>query len=145
MSPCGGHWNVSVHTEREVEPPLPAAASAVGNDVGIDVGIARFATLSDGTFVAPLNSFEKHGVRLRRHERAMSRKTKFSNHWKKAKTKVQNLHTRIGSARRDFLHKTTTTLRHAMVCVEDFQVRNMSKSSKGAPKRRERTCGPSRA
>ena len=64
----------------------------------------------------------------------MSRKTKFSNHWKKAKTTVQNLPTRIGNARRDFLHKTTATLRksHAMVCVEDVQVRTMSRSSKGS-------------
>jgi putative transposase len=36
----------------------------------------------------------------------MSRKTKFSNNWKKAKARVQRIHSRIGNARRDYLHKT---------------------------------------
>jgi putative transposase len=46
---------------------------------------------------------------------------------------VQYIHSRIGNARRDFLHKTTTTIskNHAMVCIEDLQVKNMSRSSKG--------------
>ena len=74
-----GKWCVSIQTEREVEQPVPHATSAIG----IDVGIARFATMSDGTFVAPLNSFKKHEARLRRCQRAMSRKVKFSNNWKK--------------------------------------------------------------
>ncbi|NIF45147.1 IS200/IS605 family element transposase accessory protein TnpB [Burkholderia sp. Tr-862] len=125
-----GKWCVSIQTEREVEQPVPHATSAIG----IDVGIARFATMSDGTFVAPLNSFRKHEARLRRCQRAMSRKVKFSNNWKKAKARVQRIHTRIGNARRDYLHKATTTIskNHAMVCIEDLQVRNMSRSAAGS-------------
>ncbi|VWB10617.1 DNA-cytosine methyltransferase [Burkholderia lata] len=125
-----GKWYVSIQTEREVEPPVPHATSAIG----IDVGIARFATMSDGTFVAPLNSFKKHEARLRRCQRAMSRKVKFSNNWKKAKARVQRIHARIGNARRDYLHKATTTIskNHAMVCIEDLQVRNMSRSAAGS-------------
>jgi putative transposase len=63
----------------------------------------------------------------------MSRKVKFSNNWKKAKAKVQKIHTGIANARKDFLHKTTTTIsqNHALVCIEDLQVRNLSRSSKG--------------
>jgi len=64
----------------------------------------------------------------------MSRKTKFSSNWKKAKSRVQKIHTRIANVRRDFLHKTTTTIskNHAIVCIEDLQVRNMSKSAAGS-------------
>jgi len=129
VSLSGGKWFVSIQTEREIEPPMPEALSAIG----IDVGIARFATMSDGTFLAPLNSFKKHEARLRRSQRAMSRKTKFSNNWKKAKARVQRIHARIGNARRDFLHKATTAIsqNHAMVCIEDLQVRNMSRSAAG--------------
>ena len=129
ISQCGGKWYASIQTEREVEQPIPNATSAIG----IDMGITRFATLSDGSFVAPLNSFKKHEVRLNRYQRAMSRKVKFSKNWQKAKRRVQNIHARIGNARRDFLHKTTTIIskNHAMVAIEDLQVRNMSKSSKG--------------
>ncbi len=73
VSLSGGKWFVSIQTEREVEAPLPQATTAIG----IDVGIARFATFSDGTFLAPLNSFRKQEARLRRYQRAMSRKVKF--------------------------------------------------------------------
>ncbi|MBK4738663.1 transposase [Noviherbaspirillum sp. DKR-6] len=125
---AGGKWFVSIQTEREVAQPVPH-----GDAVGIDMGIARFATLSDGTFYAPLNSFRRHETALRKAQQAMSRKTKFSNNWKKAKARVQRIHTRIGNARRDYLHKTSTTVsqNHAMVCIEDLQVRNMSKSAAG--------------
>lgn len=63
----------------------------------------------------------------------MNRKMKFNSNWKKAKAKVQRIHSRIGNARRDYLHKTTTTIsqNHAMVCIEDSQVRNMSKAAAG--------------
>jgi putative transposase len=128
VSLSGGKWFVSIQTEREVEQAIPQ-----GGAVGIDMGIARFATLSDGTFYAPLNSFKRHECALRKAQQAMSRKVKFSNNWKKAKARVQRIHSRIGNARRDFLHKTSTAIsqNHAMVCIEDLQVRNMSKSAAG--------------
>ncbi|OLP06326.1 transposase [Rhodoferax antarcticus ANT.BR] len=129
ISLSAGKWYVSIQTEREVEQPVPTASTAIG----IDMGITRFATLSDGTFVAPLNSFKKHEQRLARYQRRMSRKVKFSKNWLKAKRRVQNTHTRISNARRDYLHKTSTTIsqNHAFVCIEDLRVRNMSKSAAG--------------
>jgi len=101
--------------------------------IGIDKGITRFATLSDGRFIAPLNRFKKHEVRLARYQRAMSRKQKFSKNWIKAKAKITALHSRIGNVRQDFMHKTTTALskNHAMIVVEDLKVTNMSASAKG--------------
>lgn len=129
VSLSGGKWFASIQTRREVEQPIPK-----GGAVGIDMGIARFATLSDGTFYAPLNSFKRHQDRLRRAQQAMSRKVKFSSNWKRAKARVQRIHSRIGNARRDFLHKASTTIskNHAMVCIEDLKVRNMSKSAAGS-------------
>ncbi|WP_031405094.1 RNA-guided endonuclease TnpB family protein [Thiomonas sp. FB-Cd] len=133
VSSSGGTWFISIQTEREVEQPIPSATRAIG----IDVGIARFATFSDGTFLAPLNSFRAHAVRLARYQRAMSRKVKFSKNWTKAKAKVTKLHQRIGNARRDALHKATTSIsqNHAMVCIEDLQVKNMSRSAAGMAER----------
>jgi len=125
---CGG-WFVSIQTERELDQPLPR-----GGAVGIDLGVVRFATLSDGTFYAPLNSFKRHQTRLRKGLQSMSRKQKFSNNWKKAKRRIQRIHARIGNARRDYLHKTSTAIsqNHAMVCIEDLQVQNMSRSAAGS-------------
>jgi putative transposase len=124
-----GKWFVSIQTEREVETPVHPSTAIVG----IDMGIARFATLSDGSYFAPLNSFKRQEQALVKAQRAMSRKQKFSNNWKKAKANVQKIHAHIGNARRDYLHKATTTIskNHAMVCIEDLQVRNMSKSAAG--------------
>jgi len=124
-----GRWFVSIQTERELEPSLPR-----GGAVGIDLGVVRFATLSDGTFYAPLNSFRRHQARLRKGLQAMSRKRKFSNNWRKAKERIHRIHARIGNARRDYLHKTSTAIsqNHAMVCIEDLQVRNMSRSAAGS-------------
>jgi putative transposase len=84
-------------------------------------------------YVVPLNSFKRHQFRLARYQRQMSSKEQFSNNWKKAKSKVQRIHIDIANARKDFLHKTTHAIskNHALVCIEDLQIRNMSKSSKG--------------
>lgn len=126
---AGGKWFVSIQTARDVVTPAHTATTAVG----IDVGIARSATLSDGTFYPPLNSFRRHEERLCRAQRAMSRKQKFSSNWRKAKARVQKIHHRIGNVRRDYLHKTSAAIsqNHAFVFVEDLKVRNMSSSASG--------------
>ena len=130
MSHSCGKWFISIQTEREVAPPVHEATAAVG----IDLGVARFATLSDGQSIAPLNSFKKHQQRLARYQRLMARKQKFSKNWVKAKAKVQKLHSTIANIRRDFLHKTSTAIskNHALVCIDDLKVANMSRSAKGS-------------
>jgi putative transposase len=50
VSQSAGRWFVSIQTEREVAVPAP-----IGGAVGIDMGVARFATLSDGSYLEPLN------------------------------------------------------------------------------------------
>jgi putative transposase len=84
VSSNSGKWFVSIQTEREVAATVHPSTSVVG----IDMGVARFATLSDGTFYAPLNSFKRHATALRKAQQAMNRKTKFSSNWKKAKARV---------------------------------------------------------
>ncbi|CAH0300555.1 hypothetical protein SRABI118_04384 [Massilia sp. Bi118] len=123
-----GKWFVSIQTERDIEQQTPD-----GEAVGIDMGIVRFATLSDGSHIEPLHSFKRHEDTLRKAQQAMSRKNKFSNNWKRAKLRVQQIHARIRNGRRDFLHKASTKIsnNHAMVCVEDLKVRNMSRSAAG--------------
>lgn len=125
----GGKWFASIQTEREIAAPVHNSTSAIG----IDVGIVRFATMSDGSAIAPLNSVKRHEQRLARYQRAMSRKVKFSANWKKAKSKVQRVHAKVAACRRDFLHKASASLAqaHALICVEDLQVRNMSRSAAG--------------
>lgn len=136
VSRSGDKWYVSIQTEREVTVPIPE-----GKDAGIDMGIVRFATLSDGTFYEPLNIFRKYEIALRKAQQSLSRKVRFSKNWYKAKRRVQRLHTRIAHARRDYLHKISTAISksHAFVCVEDLQVKNMSASTSGT-KEQPGTC-----
>lgn len=129
VSCVAGKWFISIQTRREVDTVRTAATSAVG----IDMGVVRFATLSDGTPVEPANCFKRHQQRLARYQRQMSRKMRFSKNWRKAKARVQRLHTRIANMRRDFLHKASTTIcaGHAIICIEDLQIGNMVRSAKG--------------
>jgi len=123
-----GHWSVSIQTERMDEP-----VTAIGSPVGIDMGIVRFATLSDGGHLEPINSFRRHEIALHKAQQSMARKVKYSRNWSKAKARVQRVHARIVNVRRDYLHKATTTIcnNHAVVVVEELRVRNMTKSAAG--------------
>ena len=130
VSTSAGRWLISIQTKRETGPSVSHATSAVG----IDMGVARFATLSDGTVYEPLDSFKAHQRRLAHYQRMMSRRCKRGKNWQKARRKVQKVYARIGNCRRDYLHKATTAIskNHAMVCLEDLQVRNMSRSAAGS-------------
>ena len=120
---------MSIQTEREVEQIVHAATSMVG----VDVGIARLATLSNGQVFEAINSFKQKQARLARYSSALARKVKFSSNWKKQKGRITQLHSTIANIRKDYLHKTTSTIsqNHAFVCVEDLQISHMSKSAKG--------------
>jgi len=130
VSRKGEHWYVSIQTEIEVAEPVHPSASAVG----IDMGVARFATLSDGSYLEPLNSFKKLEKKLAREQRKLARKVKFSANWQKQKKRITWLHIRIANARADYLHKASTAIskNHAMVVLEDLRIRNMSSSAKGS-------------
>lgn len=129
VSKRDGRWFTSVQTERTVDEPIPVATTAIG----VDVGIARFATLSDGTFFAAPKTFDRHEQRLKKYQRRMSRKTKFSSNWKKAKAMVTKIYATMANCRMDYTQKTSTTISksHALVAVEDLAVKNMSASAAG--------------
>src|SRR5260370_2010216 len=92
-----GKWYASILTKREVEQPVPH-----GPAIGIDVGVARFATLSDGSHIEALATFRKHEQRLANYQRRMARKVNSSANWKSAKIRVQRIHARIANARNNF-------------------------------------------
>jgi len=125
-----GHWSVSVQVEQALPEPVHPASS----DVGIDLGVANFAALSNGATFEPINADKKHQHTLARAQRALARKVKFSENWKRQKHRIQRLHHKIACCRSDFLHKTSTAIseNQAMVFVEDLNVRNMSRSAAGA-------------
>lgn len=129
VSCVAGKWYASIQTEREVAQPVHPSVSIVG----LDMGITLFATLSDGTMFEPTNAFRKNAARLANYHRGLSRKTKFSNNWKKQRQKISRLYQRVTHTRSDFLHKTSSIIskNHAMIVIEDLKVTNMSQSAAG--------------
>ncbi len=125
----GDRWYVTIQTGREVAEPVHASASAVG----IDLGVARFAALSDGTFIEGANAFKKYEKRLAVYQRRMARKVKFSANWRKAKANVSRLQRKVANLRNDMLHKASTAIgkNHAVVVMEDLRIVNMTASAKG--------------
>ena len=104
--------------------------------MGIDLGVTRFATLSDGSHetVIQLPGPDPQLVQaLRRAQRCQSRRCRFGKNWQKARGRVQKIHARITNKRLDRVHKVTAQIskNHAIVCLEKFQIRNMTRSSRG--------------
>ena len=123
-----GKWYVSIQTEFEQEIPTPK-----GGEIGIDMGIVRFATLSNGQFFEPINALKTLRGKLAKLQKQFKNKTKFSKNWQKLKTKIGRLHHKIANIRKNHLHQISSTIskNHAIVYVEDLKVSNMSKSAKG--------------
>lgn len=130
VSRRGNRWYVSIQVELEIPDPVHPS----GTMMGIDMGVKRFATLSDGTYFKPLNSFRKLEKKLAREQRKLSRKVRFSSNWRKQKERISQLHIKIADARNDYLHKASTAIAksHGMVVLEDLRVSNMSASASGS-------------
>ena len=123
-----GRFFVSIQTEFEYQIPIHN-----GGEIGIDMGAARFATLSNGEYFEPVNAFKTYKGKLAKLQKRLKNKVKFSQNWQKLKAKIAKLHHKITNCRKDFLHKISTQIskNHAMIYIEYLQVANMSKSAKG--------------
>ena len=128
VSRQGKHWFVSVQVELEIPEPVHPSTSIVGGDVGVK----RLVTLSDGRYFKPVDvTFWQE--KIKRLQKRLARMVKFSNNWRKLKARINRLHTKIANIRLDSLHKVSTALSksHAMIVLEDLQIKNMTKSAKG--------------
>lgn len=74
VSRKGKHWYMSIQTEYEVNLLVHKSTSIVG----IDRGIKQFATLSDGTVYAPLNSFKAKAERLAKLQRPLKKSSRIT-------------------------------------------------------------------
>ncbi|MBP0030869.1 RNA-guided endonuclease TnpB family protein [Roseofilum sp. Guam] len=123
-----GRWHISIRFDDPTIKPLPAKDKAVG----IDLGISRLLTTSDGEKIANPKALKKHYHKLRGLQKSLSRKQKGSNNRYKARVKLARLHQKIVDTRGDHLHKLTTQLvrENQTIGVEDLAVKNMVKNRK---------------
>ena len=109
-----------------VEPePLPANDKAVG----LDVGLSSFVTQSDGTKIGNPRWFQKAQKRLRRAQRRVARRQRFSKRWKKAVRLVAKMHRKVFNQRNDFQHKLSRQIvnDYGIIFVEDLNVKGLSR------------------
>ncbi|MEU4515352.1 transposase [Nonomuraea wenchangensis] len=119
---AAGRYFASFVVETSDE-PLPESAS----EVGIDLGLTHFAVLSDGRKIGNPRFLRRAERRLKKAQRALSRKAKGSNNRKKAVVKIARAHARVTDARRDFTHKLSTQIirENQTVVVEDLSVKGL--------------------
>lgn len=115
-----------------LDEPAKAALPKTGSMVGIDLGISRLATLSNGERMANPRHTARHAARLARLQRVLARRIKGSGRWNQQRLKVARLHAKIANCRKDTLDKLTTDLvrRFDVLAIEDLNVRGMVKNHK---------------
>ena len=106
----------------------------VGREAGVDLGIARLATIAatDGTRVEVANPKQlgRKQRKLARLEREKSRRQKGSANRDKSRRKVAAAHGEVARARRDYHHKQALALvrENQVIHVEDLNVVDMVKN-----------------
>ena len=122
ISKTASWWFVSITVELPDEMPL--------NDhppVGVDVGLNRLATLSDGRQYENQRPLVHQLKKLRRLNKQLARRCIGGKNWLKTKDKLGRLHYEIACIRLDWLHKLTTEIAttSGIVAVEDLHVKGL--------------------
>jgi len=125
----GRRWYVVLSCDDVPACPLPAA----GREVGVDVGVTRFATVSDGEIIASPRFTRESADELAAAQRSLARKNRGSANRRRAKAKVAQVHRRIRNRRADFHHKTARALVREcdVIALEDLRIANMVRSASG--------------
>lgn len=99
-------------------------------EVGVDMGLEHFATLSTGEHIANPRHFRAGQAVLTKRSQSLARKKRSSKRRKKARLLVAKAHRKVRNQRADFHHKTARTLvdGHGLIAVEDLRIANMVKN-----------------
>jgi putative transposase len=121
-------WYVIVVGEQQ---PLPLPAT--GREIGLDVGVARFAATSDGQVVANPRFLAAIAGELAAAQRGIAGCQLGSGNRRRAKRKLAKLHRTLVNQRRDFHHQTARKLIDTcdVIAVEDLAITNMTRSASG--------------
>ena len=117
-----GKWYVSFSVECEPE-RLPKCQE----QVGIDVGLNTFATLSDGTEIENPRFFRKEEKALAKVQRKHSKLAKGTPERSKHRKAVARVHERVAWRRENFTHQQSRKIVNTfgVICVEDLSVNRM--------------------
>jgi putative transposase len=127
-----GRWHVAFAA---VPPAIPAPGN--GEVVGVDRGVTVSAALSTGQLLNTPGLRPAERRRLCLLERRMVRQRKGSRRRERTKLAVARLKAREADRRRDWIEKTSTDLtrRFDLICVEDLDVRALTRTASGTLQR----------
>ena len=122
ISKTASWWFVSITVEMPDEVPLNTHPP-----LGVDVGLNRLATLSDGRQYENQRPLVQQVKKLRRLNKELARRTKGGKNWLKTKDKLRRLHYEIACMRLDWLQKLTTEIAQTsgIVAIEDLHVKGL--------------------
>ncbi|MDE2743959.1 MAG: transposase [Gemmatimonadota bacterium] len=117
-----GKWFASIMCEVEHK-PLSESTEAIG----IDVGLEKFATLSNGETIANPRFFRQDEKALAHVNRRLARAPKGTPGRRKARKAVARVHERTRHRRHNFAHQKARRLvnRYGLIAVEDLNVKAM--------------------
>jgi putative transposase len=110
----------------------PAPLAATGRQAGIDVGIASFATTSDGQHIKNPRWGRTAADKLAAAHRRLARAERGSKNRGRRRKTVAARHRKVANQRRDFHHKTARRLveRFELIVVEDLAIDNLLRRAK---------------
>jgi putative transposase len=118
---------------------LPPAIPAPGNSkvVGVDRGVAVSVSLSTGELLKAPGLRHAERRRLRLLERRKARQRVGSRRRERTKLTIARLKAREADRRRDWIEQLSTDLAHRfdLICVENLDVRAMTRSARGTSQR----------
>ncbi len=116
-------WYVCLSCEWVEPSPLPAT----GQQVGIDVGLKTFATLSTGAEVANPRFFRAEEKALAKAQRRLSKEENDTPERAKRRKVVARVHERMAWRRGDFTHQHSRRIVDGfdLIAVEDLSVNRM--------------------
>jgi len=117
-----GKWYVTFSVECE-----PERLEPLDTQVGIDVGLNSFASLSTGEEIANPRFFRKEEKALAQVQRKHSKLAKGTPERRKHRKVVARVHERIKFRRENFTHQESRQIvdRFGVICVEDLTVNRM--------------------
>jgi putative transposase len=124
----GRRWYVIVVTEAETMPLPP-----MGRSVGVDMGVARFLTTSDGEVVANVRFLNAAQERIADLQRRKQRARPGSGNRGRLRRALGKEWRKVRNRRRDFHHKTARRLvdSYDTLALEDLHVADMTATASG--------------
>lgn len=120
-----GKYFILIAVEKEIK-----KLDENSNKIGLDLGIKDFAVISDGSKISNPHFKKKEVKKLKKLQRALSRKKKGSRRREKCRIKLARLNASINNKKNDFLHKLSSKLinENQVICLEDLNVKGMVKN-----------------